>query len=71
MIHIKKFIDKVSSMDSRSSRDLVLPATEARALRDELAKLLVDKVEAHAAAVVSKSTVADSIIELQISGGKW
>jgi hypothetical protein len=71
MIHIKKFIDKVSSMDSRSSRDLVLPATEARALRDELAKLLVDRFEAAAAAAVSKPTVADSIIELQISGGKW
>lgn len=42
MIHIKRFIDKVSHMESRSSKDLILPIAEARGLRDELAKLLAD-----------------------------
>lgn len=42
---IKRFIDRVSLMDSRQGREVVLPADEARKLRDEIAKLLVDKVK--------------------------
>ena len=42
MIHIKRFIDKVSVLESRQSKDLIIPISEARGLRDELAKLLAD-----------------------------
>ena len=42
MIHIKKFIDKVTHMEGRGGRDVVLPIADARGLRDELSKLLVD-----------------------------
>jgi hypothetical protein len=42
MMYIKKFIDKVSYMDSKMSKDVILPITEARYLRDELSKLLLD-----------------------------
>jgi hypothetical protein len=42
MIYIKKFIDKVSIVESKQGKDIVLPIMEARGLRDELAKMLVD-----------------------------
>ena len=40
MIYIKKFIDKVSYVESKQNKDLVMPVADARGLRDELAKLL-------------------------------
>jgi hypothetical protein len=42
MIHIKKFIDKISAMESKQNKDVVIPMLEARGLRDEIAKLLAD-----------------------------
>jgi hypothetical protein len=38
MIHIKRFIDKVSMTESKHGKDFVMPIIEARGLRDELAK---------------------------------
>ena len=45
MINIKRFIDKVASVEGRQGKDVIIPITEARGLRDELAKLLADQVE--------------------------
>lgn len=42
MIHVKRFIDRVSLVEAKQNKDFVMPITEARGLRDELAKLLVD-----------------------------
>jgi chorismate mutase len=42
MIHIKRFIEKVSSVSSKNNKDIVLPIQEARGLRDEIAKLLAE-----------------------------
>lgn len=44
MSHIKKFIDQVSYLESRPGKDLVIPASEARMLRDEICRILLDKV---------------------------
>ena len=67
MIHIKRFIDRVSNLESKQSRDLIMPATDARGLRDELAKLLADLNEAKEA----KTTNSPNIIEVEIVGGKF
>jgi hypothetical protein len=56
---LKRFIDRVSLMDSRNSRDLVLSADEARKLRDEIAKLLVDR---------ASNTVVE---EVTVRGGRF
>lgn len=45
MIHIKKFIDRVSLMESKQNKDIVLSISDARGLRDEIAKLMADKAE--------------------------
>lgn len=42
MIHIKKFIDKIAYLDSKNLKDVVLNIQDARGLRDEISKLLLD-----------------------------
>ena len=51
-------------MDSRSSRDLVLSAQDARLLRDEIMKILADRVE-------TQLNKQPETIEVQINGGRW
>lgn len=46
MIYIKKFIDRVSALDNKPGKDLIMPALEAKMLRDEIARLMSDKIEA-------------------------
>lgn len=64
MIHIRKFIDKVSHMDSKRAKDLVLPMSDARILRDEIAKLLSDLHE-----LTNKDQGKEEIIKVEITGG--
>lgn len=68
MINIKKFIDKVSTIDARSSRDVVLTLNEARMLRDEIAKLLVDRLESIQR---TSSRSSEEVTQVEIVGGKW
>ena len=51
-------------MDTRSGRDLVMPAIDARLLRDEIVKLLADKLEQH-------QNRPQETIEIQVTGGKF
>ena len=43
MIQIKRFIDRVATMEGKQGRDVILPLADARALRDEIAKLVLDR----------------------------
>jgi len=65
MIHIKKFVDKVSMQEGRRSKDIVLPIEEARGLRDEIVKLLADLNN------LSNQKGKDEIIKVEITGGKF
>ena len=65
MIHIKRFIDKVSYTEAKNSKDLILSMTDARGLRDELAKLLAD------VASNQQSKKTDELIEIKILGSKF
>jgi hypothetical protein len=64
MVNIKRFIDRVSQLDARPGRDLVMPAAEARLLRDEIVKLLADRVE-------RQQNRPQETIEVQIVGGRF
>jgi len=64
MINIKKFIDRVASVDSRQGKDVVIPLTEARGLRDELAKLLVDMQ-------TDTKNKPEEVIQIQVNGGSF
>lgn len=65
MIQIKRFIEKVSLLDSRQGKDLVLPATDARILRDEIAQLLVDMHD------LQKNQKTNEVIQIEINGGTF
>lgn len=62
MINIKRFIDRVSSMDQNPGKSLVLPIDEARQLRDEIVKLLADKLN-------DRINAPEDIIKVEVSGG--
>lgn len=64
MIHIKKFLDKVSLSEGRQNKDVVLPISDARGLRDEVAKLLSDLYEV-------KNKKDKEVIQVEIKGGSF
>jgi hypothetical protein len=66
MIHIKRFIDRVATIESRQGKDVVIPLGDARGLRDELAKLLVDHYE-----VTEGKQNTSEVIQVELVGGKF
>jgi hypothetical protein len=62
MSQIKKFIDKIATMEGRQARDIVLPMNDAKELRDEITKLLLDQ---------RNDTKPDEVVEVVMNGGKW
>ena len=66
MIHIKRFIDRVASIESKQGKDVVIPLSDARGLRDELAKLLVDHYES----TEGKKNTSE-VIQVELVGGKF
>lgn len=67
MINIKRFIDRVSLLESKQSKDLIMPIHEARNLRDELAKLLADQYQLTS----EKKPQEEAVIKLEIKGGSF
>ena len=65
MINIKRFIDKIASMEGKQGRDVVLPISEARALRDEITKLIIDNNNE------GDKKQEDEVIRVEMRGGKW
>jgi hypothetical protein len=68
MLHIKRFIDKMSLVESKQSKDVVLPISDARGLRDEVSKLLSDL---HELSTTNKNTTNDEVIQVEIKGGSF
>lgn len=66
MIHIKRFIDRIAHVESRQGKDVVITLTDARALRDELSKLLVDNYKLLEGAAKQVET-----IQVEVTGGKF
>ena len=66
MIYIKKFIDKISYMENKNNKDVVLTMIEARGLRDEVSKLLADLNEKD-----NNKKQENPVIEIQIQGGSF
>ena len=65
-MHIKRFIDRVSNIESRQGKDVVIPLSDARGLRDELAKLLIDHYE-----VTEGKKDTSEVIQVDLVGGKF
>jgi hypothetical protein len=65
MMHINRFMDKMTVADSKQNKDLVLPMTDARGLRDDIARLLSDLYE------LSKNKNQNEVIQVEVKGGSF
>ena len=65
MMHINRFMDKMTVADSKQNKDLVLPMTDARGLRDDIARLLSELYE------LSKNKNQDEVIQVEVKGGSF
>jgi len=68
MLHIRRFIDKMSVADSKQTKDLVLPMLDARGLRDDITKLLSDL---HELTVNKNKENEDVVVQVEIKGGAF
>lgn len=66
MINIKRFIDKVTAVEGKNGKSVVLSIEEARSLRDELSKMLADNYE-----LLSNRTAPEQVIQIELAGGKF
>ncbi len=68
MLQIKRFIDKMAVAESKQTKDLVLPMSDARGLRDEISKLLSDLYAMSEGQNKEKET---EIVQIEITGGSF
>jgi hypothetical protein len=61
MNHIKKFIDRIVTAESRNVREVIIPLQEAKELRDELTKVLLDQ----------RSNKPEEVVEVVMRGGSF
>lgn len=61
MINVKKFIDKVALAETRNSVQVVLPLPEAKQLRDDIMKIMLDQRE----------QTVDNNIQVVMRGERW
>jgi hypothetical protein len=61
MINVKKFIDKVALAETRNSVQVVLPLSEAKQLRDDIMKIMLDQRE----------QTIDNNIQVVMRGERW
>ncbi len=62
MNQIKKFIDRISQAESRNTREVIMPLNEAKELRDELTKVLLDQ---------RNNKPEEEVIEVVMRGGSY
>ena len=65
-MHIKMFIGKMSAIEGRNNRDVVLPLAEARGLRDDIARLLTDLHD-----LQQQKDAVQEVIQVEIKGGSF
>lgn len=63
MSQIKKFVDKVASAEARQSRELLIPITDAKEMRDEIMVLLLDQR--------GQPNNKNEDVTIVMNGGKW
>ena len=68
MLNVKRFIDKVAVAESKQTKDLVLPMSDARGLRDEISKLLSDLYDMSQERSTEKE---NEVIKVEIKGGSF
>lgn len=64
MIFIKRFLDKLTTFEGKNNKDIVLTMQDARGLRDDITKLLLDKTE-------QEKQKNEEVIKININGGSF
>ena len=69
-MHINRFLDKMAVMESKQNKDVVLPISDARGLRDDITRLLSELFELQKQ---KGSDDSQEVIQVEIKGGtfKW
>jgi hypothetical protein len=65
MMHINRFMDRMAVAESKQNKDLVIPMPDARGLRDDIARLLLDLHE------LSQNKNQNEVIQVEIKGGSF
>lgn len=63
MIFIKRFLDKMTTYEGKQSKDIIIPLNDARGLRDDITKLLLDLNE--------KKSNNEEVVKINITGGSF
>jgi hypothetical protein len=61
MTNIKKFIDRVAIADGKQSREVSMLLSDAKLLRDEIMKLIIDNQQKN----------SSEVVEVVMQGGKF
>jgi hypothetical protein len=61
MTNIKKFIDRVAIADGKQAREVSMLLSDAKALRDEIMKLIID----------NNQKTSTEVVEVVMQGGKF
>lgn len=67
-IHIQKFVDRLQGTEARGLKDFSMSTTDARALRDDITKLLLT-LQTLQEKVSNQST--DQVITVEVGGGSF
>lgn len=65
MIFIKKFLDKLSVIEGKN-KDIVISMDDARGLREDINKLLLDNYQ-----LLKQDTKKEETVQIVMNGGKW
>lgn len=65
MIHIKRFLERVSLQESKNNKTVVITIDDARGLRDEISKLMADYYQ------LSSLDEKNEVIKVEITGGSF
>lgn len=66
-MHINRFLDKMAVVESKQNKDVVLPISDARGLRDDIARLLAQLHELNIKTVSNEPEV----FQFEIKGGSF
>jgi hypothetical protein len=59
-------VDKITLIEGKQGRDVVITISEARGLRDELTKLLVDNYE-----LLQNTNKVEPVFQVEMNGGRF
>lgn len=68
-VHLRRFIDKMKSVDPSVTREFIMSAREAQGLHADISKLLTDLHELSTTTVAKQTSATETSVEL--NGGSF